>query len=140
MGTPLPGKPWLSGARERVRVGVGKFAGREDGFAVADVPSRIGITKQLLIALKQKQAVEEGDSSGHQRHIRRQPRQPAYGRTVQTRYAAGALMLDKSPVMLWYRLTMPADNCWTVEINARPTAATIRAYSTRSCPCSSRTN
>src|SRR6516165_5609605 len=49
-------------------------------------------------------------------------------------------MLDRSPVILWYRLTIPWESWLTVVIRASPTAATIRAYSTRSCPCSSRIN
>src|ERR1035438_2525567 len=47
-------------------------------------------------------------------------------------------MLAKSPVMLWYRLTTPCESWFTVVMRASPTAATIKAYSTRSCPCSSR--
>src|SRR5438552_597088 len=46
-------------------------------------------------------------------------------------------MLDRSCVMLEYKLTIPCDSWFTVVIKARPTAATIKAYSTRSWPCSS---
>src|ERR1035437_2974544 len=49
-----------------------------------------------------------------------------------------APMLDRSPVILWYRLTIPWESWFTVVMRASPTAATIKAYSTRSCPCSSR--
>src|SRR5271170_1884288 len=49
-------------------------------------------------------------------------------------------MLDRSCVMLEYRLEMPCESWLTVVIRARPTAATISAYSTRSWPCSSFSN
>ena len=61
-------------------------------------------------------------------------------RHARVRRYCCAPMLDRSPVMLWYRLTMPCESWFTVVIRASPTAATIRAYSTRSCPCSSRIN
>lgn len=46
-------------------------------------------------------------------------------------------MLVKPCVMLEYKLTTAADNWFTVVMSAKPTAATINAYSTKSCPCSS---
>ena len=49
-------------------------------------------------------------------------------------------MLAKPCVMLKYKLTKAAESWFTVAIRAKPMAATINAYSTRSWPCSSRMN
>src|ERR1039458_7550872 len=77
------------------------------------------------------QAVANATSGTHQ-----PSRAPGRGMDFQ-RYCC-APMLDRSPVILWYRLTIPWESWFTVVIKASPTAATISAYSTRSCPCSSR--
>src|SRR5204863_9224797 len=134
-------------------------------FSCSNVPARIRIAKQLLIALEQEQAVEEGNEEANQREIRyeiaanadttggaaRQRLRPAgkcfqgyainrphISRPAHARsYCAFAPMLDRSCVMLEYKLTMPCESWFTVVIKARPTAATINAYSTRSWPCSS---
>src|SRR6266436_4260079 len=42
---------------------------RQNGFSRSNVPARIRITKQLLIALEQEEAIEQGDEEGNQRHV-----------------------------------------------------------------------
>ena len=42
-------------------------------FAVADMPSGVGITKQLLIALKEEKTIEERDPGSSQRQVRQTP-------------------------------------------------------------------
>src|SRR5882724_2126689 len=139
-----------------------KRARRQNGFSRSNVPARIRIPKKLLIALEQEEAIEQGDEEGNQRHVwydvmtnsptggalrqRRPDRKKlryATNRPHISRpdsplaYCAFAPMLDRSCVMLEYKLTIPCESWFTVVIRASPTAATIKAYSTRSWPCSS---
>ena len=98
----------MAGKREGIRAR--EHSGGEDILTVPDMPSGIGIAKQLLVTLEEEKAVEKGDRGGDQRHVGRQPSNSASARIVQARYAAGVPILERSPVMLWYKLTIPADN------------------------------
>src|SRR5258705_12075877 len=42
---------------------------RQNGFFRSNVPARIRIAKQLLIALEQEEAIEQGDQEGNQRQV-----------------------------------------------------------------------
>jgi len=42
---------------------------RQYGFSRSNVPARIRIAKQLLIALEQEEAIEQGDEESNQRQV-----------------------------------------------------------------------
>jgi hypothetical protein len=75
IGQPFPGEPGLSAAGERVGVGTRQVSGCEDGFAVADMPTGVRITEQLLVSLEEEQAVKQRDAGGGKCQVRHAPTQ-----------------------------------------------------------------
>ena len=71
VGAPFPGEPGLPGTRREIGIETGKTTGGENGLAAADMPAGVGIAKQLLVALKEEQAIEQRHRGANERQIRR---------------------------------------------------------------------
>src|ERR1043166_8751380 len=67
-------------------------AARQDGFAIANVPPGIGVAEELLVSLKEEDAVEERHAGGDHRQVRQPPAWArfAWGHPARALRAVGA--------------------------------------------------
>ncbi len=73
---PFPGEPRLAAPCKGIRIGPRQSPRSQNRFSRADVPPRVGVPKQLLVAVEQEQAVEQRNAGGYQRQIGQQPAPP----------------------------------------------------------------